>query len=80
MMGYTGLCQAITCPINFMPKDKFMTVNEVAKYLVVHPRTVYRLIEAKKLKATNIGGWRIYVEDLQDFIKSSTNIHNAKKR
>ena len=43
-----------------------MTVDEVAKYLGVHSRTVYRLIKANKLKATKVGGWRIYVEDVKD--------------
>lgn len=56
-----------------------MTVKEVAEYLVVHERTVYRLIKAKRLKAANIGGWRITAEDLQDFIKRRTNTHNAKR-
>ena len=62
-----------------MTKNKFFTVKEVAEYLQVHERTIYRYIKANKLKAANIGGWRIMIEDLQDFIKRSTNTHNAKK-
>jgi excisionase family DNA binding protein len=62
-----------------MTNKKFLTVKEVADHLVVHQRTIYRYIKAKKLKATNIGGWRIMVEDLQDFIKRSTNTHYAKR-
>ncbi len=74
MLDYTELCQAIQCHIIFMPKNKFLTVKEVADYLVVHERTVYRYIKAKKLKATKIGSWRITVGDIQDFIKRSSNI------
>lgn len=51
-----------------------MTVEEVAKYLQVGKRTVYRYIRSRKLKATKIGGWRIAIKDLQDFIKRSSNI------
>lgn len=80
MLGYVELYQDISCHIIFMPQNNFLTVKKVAKYLVVHPRTVYRLIKAKKLKATNIGGWRITHEDLQDFIKQSTNTYNEKRK
>jgi excisionase family DNA binding protein len=62
-----------------MSPKEFMTVEEVAKYLVVDPRTVYRYIKAKKIKATKIGSWRILREDLQDFIKRSSNLHNGKR-
>ena len=58
-----------------MPKNKFFTVKEVAEYLKIDQRTVYRYIHAKKIKATKIGAWRIMIEDLQDFIKRSSNIH-----
>lgn len=77
MKSYAGLYRVIpsyTVSYHFMPKNKFLTVKEVADYLVVHERTVYRYIKAKKLKATKIGSWRITVGDIQDFIKRSSNI------
>ncbi len=58
-----------------MPQNNFLTVKRVADYLQVHERTIYRLIKAKKLKATKIGSWRITFKDIQDFIKRSSNIH-----
>jgi len=60
-----------------MPKDNFYTVKKVADRLQLHQRTIYRYIKSKKLTATNIGGWRIYEKDLQDFIKRSSNLHNV---
>ncbi len=58
-----------------MPQNNFLTVKRVADYLQVHERTIYRLIKAKKLKATKIGSWRITFKDIQDFIKRSSNKH-----
>jgi excisionase family DNA binding protein len=58
-----------------MSKNKFLTVKEVANYFQIDERTVYRYIKAKKIRATKIGVWRITVEDLQNFIKRSSNIH-----
>ncbi len=62
-----------------MSKKKFFTVKEIADSFQIHERTVYRAIKAKKLKATKIGAWRISMEDIEDFIKRSTNTHNAKR-
>lgn len=58
-----------------MSKKTFLTIEEVAKILQIGERSVYRFIKAKELKATKIGGWRITEKDLQDFIKSKTNLH-----
>ena len=57
-----------------MRKKGFLKIKDVAKYLQLGERTVYRYIKTKKLKATRIGGWRITKDDLQDFIKRSTNL------
>lgn len=50
-----------------------LTVKEVAKFLKLHPITVYRLIAKGDIKAVRIGtrqGIRIDEADLKNFIKS----------
>ena len=62
-----------------MPQKEFKTVKEVADYLDISERSVYRYIKGKKLKALKIGSWRISITDLQEFIRGSTNIHDAER-
>ena len=41
------------------PKSDILTITEVAKYLKVAERTLYRLAAAKKIPAFKVGGtWR----------------------
>ena len=48
-----------------------LTLHEVADYLRVHQRTVYRLITGGGIKAIKIGGqWRISEKVLMEFIES----------
>ncbi len=54
---------------------KFLTLKEVAAYLRVSERSVFRYIHSKRLKATKVGYWRISEKDFQQFIKSNTNTH-----
>lgn len=50
-----------------------MTVKEVAEYLKVNERTVYRLAGAKKMPAFKVGGtWRFLRSDIVQWIKSQT--------
>jgi excisionase family DNA binding protein len=50
---------------------EMLTVEEVAKQLKVHIRTVRKWIQDGELIAMNIGrGYRINKSDLQSFIKS----------
>lgn len=44
-----------------MVKEKFLTVQEVARKLRVSGRSVMRYIKAKKLVASKMGQWRIEV-------------------
>jgi excisionase family DNA binding protein len=42
-----------------VPAPKVLTVAEVAEYLRVHPTTIYRLLQAKKLPGFRVGSeWR----------------------
>ncbi len=49
--------------------DEMLTVEEVAKMLKVHVKTVRHWINTNELKAMDIGrGYRISRSDLQEFI------------
>jgi len=51
----------------------YLTVEEVAKQLVLSEYRVRELIREKQIRATKIGQWRIKPEDLDEFIKARTN-------
>jgi len=53
--------------------EKFYTIDEVAKKIKVHPKTIRRYIYNGKLLAKKIGGqWRIYESELDKYINSTT--------
>jgi excisionase family DNA binding protein len=44
---------------------RFLTVRELAKYLRVHPSTVYRLLKAQQLPGFRVGTeWRFSIEQI----------------
>jgi excisionase family DNA binding protein len=49
--------------------EKLFTINEIAKILRVHSRTINRYIESGRLKASKLGVWRIKQSDLDAFWK-----------
>jgi len=50
-----------------------MTITEVAAYLKVAERTLYRLAAAKKIPAFKVGGtWRFSRADIDNWIKRQT--------
>ncbi len=50
-----------------------LTIKEVAEYLKVNERTVYRLAGAKKIPAFKVGGtWRFLRSDIDQWIKDQT--------
>lgn len=54
--------------------DKIMTVKEVAKYLDVHPMTLYRLAREGRIPAFKIGGqWRFQKKALDRWVAQSMN-------
>lgn len=51
-----------------------LTIKELAAYLKVNERTVYRLAGAKKIPAFKVGGtWRFLRVDIDQWIKSQTS-------
>ena len=60
-----------------MPKAEsdILTILEVASYLKVAERTVYRLAAAKKLPAFKVGGaWRFSREEIDHWIKKQSAV------
>ena len=56
--------------------DKLLTIEEVAEMLRVSTRTVIRCIDSGKLKASNIGVWRIKQSDVDVFLEKTSNVNN----
>ena len=51
-------------------KSKLITVKEVANYLVVTERTVYRLIKDPSFPAFKVGGqWRFKMDLIDDWMR-----------
>lgn len=50
---------------------EYLTIDEAAERLGVHPKTIRRYISSGKLSAQKIGGtWRIYEESLESYLSS----------
>jgi excisionase family DNA binding protein len=55
------------------PKSDILTITEVAAYLKVAERTLYRLAAAKKIPAFKVGGtWRFSRADIDSWIKQQS--------
>jgi excisionase family DNA binding protein len=54
-------------------EDDVLTIAEVAEYLKVAERTIYRLAAAKKVPAFKVGGmWRFSRADIDAWIKQQS--------
>lgn len=56
-----------------MPDD-IVTVREIAEYLKVTERTIYRMVKDQKIPAFKVGGsWRFRLDEIDDWIRSQTH-------
>jgi excisionase family DNA binding protein len=54
--------------------DEILTIKEVASYLKVNDRTVYRLASSQKIPAFKVGNaWRFKRKDLEEWINNQQN-------
>lgn len=52
---------------------QILTITEVAEYLKVAERTIYRLAASKKIPAFKVGGaWRFAKADIERWIREQT--------
>lgn len=54
--------------------DTYLTVRQVSKQLGLTEHRIRQLIREKQIRATKIKQWRIGPEDLDNFIKSRSNV------
>jgi len=58
--------------------NAIMTIGEVADYLKVTERTIYRLAGAKQIPAFKVGGsWRFSKADIEAWIRDQNALKNA---
>ena len=62
-----------------MPKSphegEILTIKQVAEYLKVTERTIYRLAAVKKIPAFRVGGtWRFSRADIDSWIKQQSTV------
>jgi excisionase family DNA binding protein len=62
-----------------MPKStregEILTIKQVAEYLKVTERTIYRLAAAKKIPAFKVGGtWRFSRADIESWIREQSSL------
>ena len=59
-------------------QSEILTIREVAEYLKVTERTIYRLAAAKKIPAFKVGGtWRFSRADLDIWIKHQSTVDQS---
>lgn len=72
MMTFSTANLAKTMPTS-TPDTAIMTIGEVADYLKVTERTIYRLAGAKQIPAFKVGGsWRFSKSDIDAWIKKQS--------
>lgn len=63
-----------------MAEDKLLTMQEAADFLRVSTRSIFRYIKDRRLRASNIGRWRIKQSDLEKFLNKSSNVKRKPKK
>ena len=74
MLAFSTMNLAKTMPSS-PPENAIMTIGEVANYLKVTERTIYRLAGAKQIPAFKVGGsWRFSRVDIDGWIRDQSSI------
>lgn len=58
--------------------DRWLSVEEVAKYLGISKETVYRCLEKKKIPAHKVGKlWKFQLSEVDNWVKSGQANSNS---
>ena len=70
---YASGVQALAGVTFGIREGEILTIIQVAEYLKVTQRTIYRLAAAKKIPAFKVGGtWRFSLADIDSWIKQQS--------
>jgi excisionase family DNA binding protein len=76
MLAFSTTNLAKTMPSS-AADNAIMTIGEVADYLKVTERTIYRLAGAKQIPAFKVGGsWRFSKADIDGWIKDQSSMES----
>ena len=79
MLSFSTTNQDESMP-NKQAEDGVMTIGDVAAYLKVTDRTIYRLAAANKIPAFKVGGmWRFLKQDIEVWIKTQSSQDQKNK-
>lgn len=79
MLSFSTTNQDESMP-NKQAEDGVMTIGDVAAYLKVTDRTIYRLAAANKIPAFKVGGmWRFLKQDIEVWIKTQSSQDRKNK-
>ncbi len=79
MLAFSTAQLAISMP-HSPTYNAIMTIGEVADYLKVTERTIYRLAGAKQIPAFKVGGsWRFSKTDIEAWIRNQNALKNENK-
>jgi len=63
-------------PVRRRERTQIMTLKEVAKYLGLHPISIYRLIKTTDIPAMKVGGqWRFKKDILDEWLLKQSSKH-----
>ena len=78
MLSFSTIRLAIPMPTKSADSE-IMTIGDVAGYLKVTERTIYRLAGSKQIPAFKVGGsWRFSRADIDIWIKKQSRVPNEK--
>lgn len=61
--------------------DQVLTIKEVAEYLKVNERTIYRMASSGDLPAFKVGGsWRIKQSEFEEWIRMQHNLKGKQSK
>lgn len=76
---YCCILHLIGSPMSNNSENGILTIKDVAEYLKVTERTIYRLAASKKIPCFKVGGmWRFRQADIDDWIATQSESSEVK--